>query len=72
MSGNTVAKDSVEMAREADSPMDALPKSTRRGPYSPPRILSAEPLEVAAAVCFPPTALFGKRTTPFACATLGS
>jgi hypothetical protein len=27
----------------------------RRRPYAPPRVLSAEPLEAAAAVCDPPT-----------------
>jgi hypothetical protein len=43
---------------------------TRR-PYSPPRVLSAEPLEAAAAACDPPTGGFGK-TVPLPCGTLGS
>lgn len=72
MSGKAVDKENAAMAREADSPTGAIPKSPRRGPYTPPRILSAEPLEIAAAVCYPPTALFGKNKTAFTCATLGS
>ncbi len=41
--------------------------------YQAPRILSIEPLEVAAAVCDPPTGLFGKVfVPPSSCSTLGS
>lgn len=43
----------------------------RRRPYSPPVILSAEPLEAAAAACDPPTPPLGK-TVPIPCGTLGS
>jgi hypothetical protein len=39
--------------------------------YEPPKILSVEPLEVAAAVCNPPTGGFGKAGPPI-CGTLGS
>ncbi len=39
--------------------------------YEPPRILSIEPLEVAAAVCDPPVGGFGKIGPPF-CGVLGS
>jgi hypothetical protein len=43
-----------------------------RRSYSPPRLLSIEPLEAAAATCSPPTGGFGKA--PPACnpRTLGS
>lgn len=43
-------------------------------PYAPPRVMSAEPLEAAAATCNPPTGGFGKRSppTPGACTSLGS
>lgn len=39
--------------------------------YEPPKILSVEPLEVAAAVCNPPTGGFGKAGPPI-CGTIGS
>lgn len=42
-----------------------------RRDYSPPRVLSAEPLEAAAATCNPPAGGFGK-TVPFPCSTGGS
>lgn len=41
-----------------------------RQPYAPPRVLSAEPLEAAAATCDPPSGPFGKSIPP--CFTLGS
>jgi hypothetical protein len=50
-----------------DEPQSLAPRKK----YSPPRILSAEPLEAAAATCAPPVGGFGK-TTPFPCGTLGS
>ena len=53
---------------------DAEPSRGERRPYAPPRILSADPLEIAAAACedveFPAT--FGKTVGPGACTTLGS
>lgn len=47
-------------------------KVGQRRPYTPPRVLSAERLEAAAATCDPPAPPFGKTVGPFACATLGS
>jgi hypothetical protein len=32
--------------------------------YSPPRLLSSEPLELAAATCFPPVNQYGKQYSP--------
>lgn len=40
-------------------------------PYQAPRILSAEPLEAAAATCDPQTGAFGK-SIPTPCGVLGS
>ncbi len=55
--------------------VDKAPKkmSSTRRPYSKPRVLSAEQLEAAAAVCDPPTGGYGKSTVgPPICTTLGS
>jgi hypothetical protein len=46
-------------------------KSAVRRPYTPPRVLSAEPLEAAAVTCDPPEQPFGK-SLPIPCTTLGS
>ncbi|MCU0788542.1 MAG: hypothetical protein MUC91_10200 [Verrucomicrobia bacterium] len=44
-----------------------------RRPYAPPRILSSDPLEMAAVVCDPPTGGFGKPPTGApTCARTGS
>lgn len=40
-------------------------------PYEAPKVLSAEPLEAAAATCDPPTGAFGK-SVPIPCSTVGS
>ncbi len=40
-------------------------------PYQPPRVISAENLEAAAATCSPPTGPYGK-TKPTPCGILGS
>ena len=48
---------------------DAKPGAKR--PYTAPQILSAEPLEAAAATCAPPAGGFGKAV-PIPCGTLGS
>lgn len=49
-------------------------KHGKRRPYTPPRVLSAERLEAAAATCDPPAPPFGKNTGPgFGnCTTIGS
>ena len=46
--------------QEAISPNKDDKPDVRR-PYTPPRILSAEPLEAAAAICDPPSGGFGKE-----------
>ena len=51
--------------------VDSNSSRNDRKPYSPPSILSAEPLEAAAVVCDPPTLGFGKTTPPI-CTTNGS
>ncbi len=44
-----------------------------RRPYGPPRLLSSEPLELAAGTCSPPTEPFGKtHIPPSTCTQLGS
>ncbi len=48
----------------------AKPGQSRR-PYTPPKVLSAEQLEAAAATCRPPAPPYGK-TIPNPCGRLGS
>lgn len=50
---------------------DAMPVNQSGRPYSPPRVLSAERLEAAAATCDPPTQPYGKDL-PVSCSVLGS
>jgi hypothetical protein len=53
----------------------AIGAGAERRPYDPPRVLSAERLEAAAATCDPPSGGFGKTLGPPAqggCSTLGS
>ena len=56
-----------------DSP-DVAGVHPERQPYAPPRILSSDPLEIAASTCeddlFPAT--FGKVLGPSLCTQLGS
>lgn len=52
-------------------PEEGTPRDPGRRPYEAPRVLSAEPLEAAAATCNPPTGAFGK-TVPIPCSTVGS
>ena len=60
-----------QQEQDADQPGDARPADGGRRPYTAPKILSAEPLEAAAATCQPQTGVFGK-TVPIPCGTLGS
>ncbi len=50
---------------------EGKPGSEGKRPYEAPRVLSAEPLEAAAATCDPPAGGFGKAV-PIPCGTLGS
>ncbi len=66
-----------ETANKADqSSAHARRRSTaeapRRRPYVAPRVLSAEPLEAAAATCDPPAGGVGKAAPPCNPSTLGS
>jgi len=47
------------------------PGPQKKKPYEAPRIVSDEPLEVAAALCDPPTGGFGK-SDPLRCGRHGS
>jgi len=58
-------------AGSGDGPSDTIDGAAKRRRYTAPRVLSAEPLEAAAATCDPPTAPLGK-TVPIPCLTLGS
>ena len=66
-------KDSMINEAGARDPERAVGPSDRR-PYAPPRILSSDPLEIAASTCeddlFPAT--FGKVLGPSLCTQLGS
>lgn len=73
MRDKSVDKTRAGLATDAGVPGGAVSEFIRRRPYTPPRILSIEPLEVAAAACDPPTGGFGKDVGgPFGCTTLGS
>lgn len=66
-------RNKMEAGKDAGLPMkkkDNKVESSLR-PYGPPRIVSAEDLEAAAATCDPPAGGFGKQR-PIPCGTLGS
>jgi len=56
---------------QAATPEHAAVASDRKRAYQAPRIVSAEPLEAAAATCQPQTGVFGK-SVPVPCGTVGS
>ena len=54
---------------------DSSADTGKKRPYSPPRLLSSEPLELAAGTCDPPTGPYGKAFDPgppAVCYSLGS
>lgn len=66
-------QNNTSQANSAGAKGGAAPGELDAGkrPYEAPRVLSAEPLEAAAATCDPPTGAFGK-SVPIPCATVGS
>lgn len=64
--------DNSNKPQEDKSAKNQIENEQKRRPYHPPRIVSAEPLEAAAAVCFPPTGGLGKSYPAPPCTTLGS
>jgi len=69
MNRKKTTRDGIE---NAQSVFDTDKPGHPRRPYAPPRVLSAEVLEAAAAICDPPTGGFGKSAPLCNPATLGS
>lgn len=63
----------TDNSEQSKTVTDSRPQPAEAGkrPYEAPRVLSAEPLEAAAATCDPPTGAFGK-SVPIPCSTVGS
>ncbi|GEM_PF-2486740 len=57
--------------RPSGNPGDASAGEARR-PYTPPRLLSSEPLELSAGTCDPAYGGFGKSYPSYTCQKAGS
>lgn len=66
-----MSDDSSNSKQHPEAKHSTLADSGAKRPYQAPRVLSAEPLEAAAATCDPPAGGFGK-TVPIPCGTAGS
>lgn len=58
------------MMKKTDKDLKKVSSTKRQ--YAPPKVLSAEQLEAAAATCNPPAGGFGKAVGPGGCGTSGS
>ncbi len=64
MAGKSALDSKASAADLSEAQEDSTAGNGRKRPYAPPRLLSSEPLELAAGTCDPPTGPYGKAFNP--------